>query len=935
MDDTASASTGGASLLRLSAAWRTAREAAALLECVAHAGGVRGPRGARPGAVAPGVPRQETLTAAGAALSSAMHTCKHAGVLDGATAALAAVCGRLLVDGSCKPTVWLADWHSRSSAPGLSLDDIVRRSAGVPAEFVALLRGDAAAGPRPGALAPPAVECVLATAADAAAAWPARVHAFNAARAALEDAELTGVTAPWIVPALEAATAGLAACEWEVRNAASLTAAALVRRVAGAPAPAGPPPARAPTPAAAWRRHPGLRPLLARVLEEGAAECARAAAPARPLAAALALISRLRPAPGADADTEALAAYVCSCAASRDAGVRALAARALPPLVPARGALAVAAEVLNGLPSGPPLTSHNEAHGRLLQVRALLQAAAWPQPGGAPPASAGNVDAVAAAADAVTHSLWLATPACACAPLRAAALEVGAALVASASVLLGVDGAAGVPAVARAVAAVAGAATAALASSPRLGRCLLLRAAAPAMAAGPAGQPGVWPAEADARAALAASDGGARAAAADALREHAVASAGRVPDWVPAAAADALACLGSDSQGWVGFDTPDAPLAALQWAAALPPAAAARACPPATAAAILAGSTAPPDARAAAVTLLGCVVAVDPSDDDAATALASAIAAAAAPTADDAERAAAAAALAQSGLLAGLPVAAHASPAHRAAAAMGAAAGLTLLQDEDGDARTSAAAAFSSAGATTRAGAPPPSPDATLSDATLLLPGAARWAAANGGDAPALRDALLGWVWNRDGDENAAPRASSLRLFDVDPDNAAAEPLLAAHAAAAAIAGAPALDAGVWSAAVGAWAPRAAAALAAAATDAASPPDPRDPPGGGRAARGDVFVRVARAAAAVTAARGLPGTATAAAITTTAIADAAASIASIQAVHPALAGAVAAAASAWGVEGDGVTACVGAAAGRHGGGAAWWLAADDRLAVEE
>ena len=934
-EDAAAASTGGASLLRLSAAWRTAREAAALLECVAHAGGVRGPRGARPGAAAPGVPPRETLIAAGAALSAAIHTCKHAGVLDGATAALASVCGHLLVDGACEPGAWLADWHARSSAPGLSLDDIVRRSAGVPAEFVALLRGDAAAGPRPGALAPPAVECVLETAADPHAAWPARVHAFNAARAALEDAELTGVTARWIVRALEAATAGLAAGEWEVRNAASLTAAALVRRVAGAPAPAGPPPARAPTPAAAWRRHPGLHPLLARVLAEGAAECARAAAPARPLAAALALISRLRPAPGADADTQALAASVRSFAASRDAGVRALAARALTPLVPARGALAVAAQVLNGLPSAPPLPSHNEAHGRLLQARALLQAAAWPQPGGAPPASAGDTVAVAAAADAVTHTLWLATPACACAPLRAAALEVGAALVASASVLLGVEGVAGVPAVGRVAAGVAAAATAALLSSPRLGRCLLQRAAAHALAAGPAGLPGVWPNAADARAALAASDGGARAAAADALREHADASAGRVPAWVPTAAADALACLGYDGCGWVGFDTPDAPLAALQWAAALPPAAAARACPPATAAALLAGATAPPDARAAAVTLLGLAVAANPADDDAATALASAVAAAVAPTADDAERAAGAAALAQSGMLAALPATARASPARRAAAAMGAAAGLTLLQDEDGDARTSAAAAFSRAGATTRAGTPPPSPDAAPPDATLLLPGAARWAAAHGGDAPALRDALLGWVWSGDDGEGNAARSSSLRLFDVDPDNAAAEPLLAAHAAAAAIAGAPALDAGVWSGAVGAWAPRCAAALAAAAAAAASPPGPRDPPGGGRASRGDVFVRVARAAAGVTAARGLPGAAAAAAITTTAIADAAAAIASIQGVHPALAGAVAAAAAAWGVEGGGVTACAGAAAGRGGTGAAWWLAADDRLAVEE
>ena len=463
---------GGSSLLRLSAAWRTAREACQLLE---HVLLLPSAPLASPRAPPPLLPRPSFDAAAGA-VSTALATCKHVGVLDSARRALAALVRVALRSpagdaSACQlPALWLEAWLGRATKAGQGRSDVVRRSAGLPYEVTALLEGAIAAGPgapagaAPGggekaaaaaegaeggsmALLPPArlveraMEALLAAALPAAAAaagergaggegreepdpWP-RVHALNALRVLLDDGATSRAASPWLAGTLEAALASLGAGAWEVRNAAGLAAAQLVRRLAGAPPPPeepdAPPRTGAPTLRELEGRHGArLAAVLARAVGEGAEGCSSAAAASRPLAAALALLSRLRPdaasggsgggpgstrprSPGpapagpssflplpSSSALESLREAVSRCARARDWGVRALAARALPPLVPVGGMLRAAAAAADEAASLPPLPlSANHRHGLLLQVRALAAAAAWPPPASGAPGEGG------------------------------------------------------------------------------------------------------------------------------------------------------------------------------------------------------------------------------------------------------------------------------------------------------------------------------------------------------------------------------------------------------------------------------------------------------------------------------------------------------------------------------------------------------------------
>ena len=463
---------GGFSLLRLSAAWRTAREACQLLE---HVLLLPSAPLASPRAPPPLLPRPSFDAAAGA-VSTALATCKHVGVLDSARRALAALVRVALRSpagdaSACQlPALWLEAWLGRATKAGQGRSDVVRRSAGLPYEVTALLEGAIAAGPgapagaAPGggekaaaaaegaeggsmALLPPArlveraMEALLAAALPAAAAaagergaggegreepdpWP-RVHALNALRVLLDDGATSRAASPWLAGTLEAALASLGAGAWEVRNAAGLAAAQLVRRLAGAPPPPeepdAPPRTGAPTLRELEGRHGArLAAVLARAVGEGAEGCSSAAAASRPLAAALALLSRLRPdaasggsgggpgstrprSPGpapagpssflplpSSSALESLRDAVSRCARARDWGVRALAARALPPLVPVGGMLRAAAAAADEAASLPPLPlSANHRHGLLLQVRALAAAAAWPPPASGAPGEGG------------------------------------------------------------------------------------------------------------------------------------------------------------------------------------------------------------------------------------------------------------------------------------------------------------------------------------------------------------------------------------------------------------------------------------------------------------------------------------------------------------------------------------------------------------------
>lgn len=165
---------------------------------------------------------------------------------------------------------------------------------------------------------------------------------------------------------------------------------------------------RAPTAADFFARHPQLHPFLLQQLAEATDSLERGAASSFELHPGmfpvLVLLSRLRPSrlshlsgsSGSSAAAEQqlspapFAPLLQRCAAARAAAVRQLAAGALPPLLPSEqqpaaatelaAAVAAAVRVAAGrLPAGQRTASRpsfNALHGQLLQLRALLEAAA-------------------------------------------------------------------------------------------------------------------------------------------------------------------------------------------------------------------------------------------------------------------------------------------------------------------------------------------------------------------------------------------------------------------------------------------------------------------------------------------------------------------------------------------------------------------------------
>lgn len=745
---------GGSSLLRLSAAWRTAREACQLLEQVLLLPSA--PLTSSPLHPPPLLPRP-SFDAAAEALSTALATCKHVGVLDSARRALAALVRVALRSGDASvaslPGLWLEAWLARATKAGQGRSDVVRRSAGLPYEVTALLEGElrdrsvataaAAEGGAGGAggagregLVERAMEALLAAALPLSSPpqpkrqgsaeeeeeeeeepdpWP-RVHALNALRVLLDDGATSRAAAPWLARALEAALASLNAGGWEVRNAAGLAAAQLVRRLAGAPPPPeepdAPPRRGAPTLKELEGRHgTRLAAILEKILDEGAEGCASAAAASRPLAAALALLSRLRPDASSSprsspADTaissssslERLRAAVSRCARARDWGVRALAARALPPLVPVGGMLRAAAAAAEEASS--PRLSANRRHGLLLQVRALAAASAWPPPasgtlggdgeGAGAPAERGSSAGVLALAAAVRRGClpaalaWDSSSNSSSSPCHvvvAAAIEAAHAACKAAAVLITKEGEEGGrggeqeegarEAARREVAALSGELGLACRGILSLslpaeeddesdrrepGWGLVQRAAAAALA-GSLGRSGFWPGAEDALLSVGSSgqkrDAGATAAALAALCASAAATAARGQGMtlLPGAAA----CVSSAMATSTG---PDVEAAAFELWALLPIAAeeqgAAANLPPLAAAAEAArGGARSVAARAAALSALGRAVSSSASSSysSSISLLLPALQRASRPLSDERERAAAVEALGASGAL--------------------------------------------------------------------------------------------------------------------------------------------------------------------------------------------------------------------------------------------------------------------------------------------
>lgn len=199
---------------------------------------------------------------------------KHNGAIDKTRAGFTALCNRLLCSNDarlCKLTEsWMEQLMERTIAKGQTVDDLLRRSAGIPAAFIAFFLSEPQGTPK--RLLPRALQWLVDVANksltdhteansfssdacnDFVEAGPEiasdiydaeriskirdegvvpTVHAFNVLKAAFNDTNLATDTSGFSAEALIISIRCFSSPYWEVRNSACLAYTALVRRMIG------------------------------------------------------------------------------------------------------------------------------------------------------------------------------------------------------------------------------------------------------------------------------------------------------------------------------------------------------------------------------------------------------------------------------------------------------------------------------------------------------------------------------------------------------------------------------------------------------------------------------------------------------------------------------------------------------------------------------
>ncbi|MED6205611.1 hypothetical protein PIB30_019169 [Stylosanthes scabra] len=202
---------------------------------------------------------------------------KHNGAIDKTRAGFTALCNRLLCSNDprlCRLTEsWMEQLMQRTVAKGQVVDDLLRRSAGIPAAFIALFLSEPEGTPKK--LLPRALRWLIDVASgsmlnqietDCLSGDPCKsngsmdknesahsaernviqmsskirdegviptVHAFNALRAAFNDTNLATDTSGFAAEALALSIRSFSSQYWEIRNSACLAYTALVRRMIG------------------------------------------------------------------------------------------------------------------------------------------------------------------------------------------------------------------------------------------------------------------------------------------------------------------------------------------------------------------------------------------------------------------------------------------------------------------------------------------------------------------------------------------------------------------------------------------------------------------------------------------------------------------------------------------------------------------------------
>ncbi|KAI3983440.1 hypothetical protein MKX01_038860 [Papaver californicum] len=358
----------------------------------------------------------EQLQAIGDHFLEVLLKMKHTGAIDKTRAGFTALCNRLLCSND-----------PRTVVKGQTVDDLLRRSAGIPAAFIALFLSEPEGTPKkllPWALrwlidkggsrndvaAKPALIAVCAQSTDQnKEASKIRdegviptVHAFNVLKAAFNDTNLATDTSGFCAEALIIAIRSFSSPYWEVRNSACLAYTALVGHMVGfLNVQKRESARRALTALEFFHRYPALHPFLfnelkvaTELLEDESSDhskfnMGKVVHPS--LCPILILLSRLKPsAVSCEAedylDPFLFMQFIRRCSTQSNLKVRVFPSRALTGLVSNEKLPMVLHDIARGLPISKNQTVNNSTssgslqfvcsnsiHGMLLQLISLLE----------------------------------------------------------------------------------------------------------------------------------------------------------------------------------------------------------------------------------------------------------------------------------------------------------------------------------------------------------------------------------------------------------------------------------------------------------------------------------------------------------------------------------------------------------------------------------
>ncbi|XP_040432824.1 thyroid adenoma-associated protein homolog isoform X1 [Cygnus olor] len=347
--------------------------------------------------------------------------CRHWGAVEGCSMGFTKFCAALLnhpdTELQAIPQTMLDQGLEALSGPRSS--SITRRAAGFPMLFLCIVSGENPAQARP--LLTRCIQTLLALASMALPQdWDQtldlpQVCALHVLQTLVRGAGLGSALLRHATPMVALALQGLGSPCWAMRNAAIQLFSALTSRLLGQKRSRTEGcPAEGLSLPAFLGQHPQLGAVL--LAELGAATtggpCLRPA-----LHAVLTLLAQLQPGPdGPDSPSARFLEPLLGLAASPIYAVRAMAAKALVPVVPPPRRPALLLRLARQLPAPGGVRSHNALHGHLLQMQALLA----PAPGsdGLP------AEVLRPVALQLEARGWLLTPAQRCPLVRAAFLQV-------------------------------------------------------------------------------------------------------------------------------------------------------------------------------------------------------------------------------------------------------------------------------------------------------------------------------------------------------------------------------------------------------------------------------------------------------------------------------------------------------------------------------